>query len=149
MEVKIKIKLNNEAVMPFYSKEGDAGLDLTAISREIVNEKDHGFVEYDTGVALEIPSGYMGLIFPRGSISKTGMILANAVGVSDSNYRGTIKCRFKWIPDTKMYDVGDKVAQLIIVPYPTVEFEQVDELSETVRGEQAFGSSDEVKTKEI
>jgi dUTP pyrophosphatase len=139
--MKVNIKLSEGASLPKYAKNGDAGLDLIAISKSIINEKDHGFVEYDTGIALELPENHMGLIFPRGSISTTGMILANSVGLSDPNYRGTIKCRFKWIPETKMYEIGDKIAQLVIVPYPTIEFEIVDELSKTERNEKAFGSS--------
>lgn len=134
-------RLNEKAIVPKYAKNGDAGLDLIAISKNIINEKDYGFVEYDTGIALEIPEGYMGLIFPRGSISTTGMILANSVGLSDPNYRGSIKCRFKWIPETKMYEIGDKIAQLVILPYPQIEFKEVSELSETERNDKAFGSS--------
>lgn len=149
MNLKVKVKLSEGAVMPFYSKEGDNGLDLTAISKETVNEKDHGYIEYETGVAISVPEGYVGLVYPRSSISKTGMILANNVAVIDNNYTGTIKLRFKWIPDTKMYEPGDKIGQLIFTTCPKIEFEQVDELFETVRGEQAFGSSDEVKIKEI
>ena len=84
MNLKVKIKLSEGAVMPFYSKEGDNGLDLTAISKEIVNEKDHGYIEYETGVAISVPEGYVGLVYPRSSISKTGMILANNVAVIDS-----------------------------------------------------------------
>lgn len=140
MFINIK-KLNEKAIIPKYAKNGDAGLDLIAISKNFINEKEYGFVEYDTGIALEIPEGYIGLIFPRSSISTTGMILANSVGLSDPNYRGSIKCRFKWIPETKMYEVGDKIAQLVILPYPQIEFKEVDELSKTERNDMAFGSS--------
>lgn len=140
MFINIK-KLNEKAIIPKYAKNGDAGLDLIAISKNFINEKEYGFVEYDTGIALEIPEGYIGLIFPRSSISTTGMILANSVGLSDPNYRGSIKCRFKWIPETKMYEVGDKIAQLVILPYPQIEFKEVNELSKTERNDMAFGSS--------
>lgn len=140
MVIKIK-KLVEQAVIPSYSKEGDAGLDLTAVSVNTTDNGDYGFIEYDTGLAVEIPEGYVGLVYPRSSISKTGLILANSVGVIDSNYRGSIKCRFKAIPNSTIYSVGDRIAQLIIQPIPNIEFEVVEELSDTTRGDGGFGSS--------
>lgn len=140
MVIKIK-KLVEQAVIPSYSKEGDAGLDLTAVSVNTTDNGDYGFIEYDTGLAVEIPEGYVGLVYPRSSISKTGLILANSIGVIDSNYRGSIKCRFKAIPNSTIYNVGDRIAQLIIQPIPNIEFEVVDELSDTTRGDDGFGSS--------
>lgn len=140
MKVKIK-KLVPEAVIPTYAKPGDAGMDLVTISINDVNNSGHGYIEYGTGLSIEIPEGYVGLIFPRSSISKTGMILANSVGVIDSGYRGEIKLRFKYIPQTDMYVRYDKIGQLIIVPYPTIEFEEVEELSSSDRGDGGFGST--------
>lgn len=140
MQVKIK-KLNESAVIPSYAKNGDAGLDLTATSLEVIDTGDYGYINYGTGLAIEIPTGYVGLIYPRSSISKTGHILANSVGVIDSGYRGEIQVRFKTIPDTTIYKVGDKIAQLIIKPYPEIQFEEVEELSDTDRGEGGFGST--------
>jgi len=140
MNIKIK-KLHENAVIPSYSKEGDCGLDLTAISVTTVDKGNHGYIEYDTQIAVEIPEGYVGLVYPRSSISNTGLILANAVGVVDQNYRGSIKCRFKAIPNTQIYSVGDRIAQLIIQPIPKIELEVVDELSDTTRGDDGFGSS--------
>ena len=140
MNIKIK-KLHPEAVIPSYSKEGDAGLDLTAVTMTSVNEENYGYLEYDTGLSIEIPEGHVGLVFPRSSISNTGLILANAVGVVDSNYRGPIKCRFKAIPNSNVYNSGDRVAQLIILPIPQVTFEEVEELSTTERGSKGFGST--------
>lgn len=140
MNIKVK-KLHKDAIIPFYSKAGDAGMDLTSVSSKIVNEKDHGYIEYDTGLAIEIPENHVGLVFPRSSISKTGLILANAVGVIDSGYRGSIKCRFKAIPNSTVYNDGDRIAQLMILPYPQITFEEVKELSETSRGEGGFGST--------
>lgn len=140
MKVKIK-KLHDSAVVPTKAHEQDAGFDLVAISKDDVDEGVCGFIEYDTGIGLEIPEGYVGLIYPRSSISKTGHILANSVGVIDSNYRGSIKVRFKTIPDCKEYEIGDRVAQLIIMPYPSIEFEEVEELSNTDRGNSGFGST--------
>lgn len=140
MKVKIK-KLHDNAIIPIKAHDQDAGFDLVAISKDVVDEGVYGFIEYDTGIGLEIPEGYVGLVYPRSSISKTGHILANSVGVIDSNYRGSIKVRFKTIPDCKEYEIGDRVAQLIIMPYPSIEFEEVEELSNTDRGNSGFGST--------
>lgn len=140
MNIKIK-KLHEDAIIPFYSKEGDCGLDLTAVHVSIVDNKTNGYIEYDTQLAIEIPEGYVGLIYPRSSISNTGLIMSNAVGVIDQNYRGSIKCRFKAIPNSDIYNVGDRIAQLIIQPCPKIEFEVVEELSDTTRGDLGFGSS--------
>jgi dUTP pyrophosphatase len=147
MKVNIK-KLDEKAVIPKYAKNGDAGLDLVAISRK---ETDN-YIEYGTGLAIEIPDGFVGLLFPRSSISKMGLSLANSVGVVDSGYRGGIKLRFKNTfierPDglkkqDNIYQLGDKVAQLIILPYPKIELIEVDELSDTDRGKGGFGSTGE------
>lgn len=140
MKVKFK-KLNPEAKIPSYAKAGDAGLDLTAISWRVVEQPRYGYVEYGTGLAVEIPEGYVGLIFPRSSICDTGLILSNCVGVIDSGYRGEIKFRFKWIKDTNVYNVGERVGQMIIMPYPQIEIEEAEELSGSERGEGGFGSS--------
>lgn len=140
MKVRFK-KLDPNAIVPAYSKPGDAGLDLTATSKNLVDAGKYGYVEYGTGLAVEIPEGYVGLIFPRSSISNTGLILSNSVGVVDSGYRGEIKFRFKWIKDTTDYNVGDRVGQLIILPYSSIETEEAEELSSTERGEGGFGSS--------
>lgn len=138
MNVKIK-KLHKDAVVPFYAKPGDAGMDLTAIS-ESWNE-DNSMVTYDTGLAVEIPKGHVGLLFPRSSVSKTTLSLTNCVGVIDSGYRGSIMLKFRYLEEGLVYSVGDRVGQLLILPYPEVTFEEVDELSETERGEGGFGST--------
>lgn len=150
MRVEIK-KLHKDAVIPSYAKFGDAGMDLTAVSKEI---DDYGNESYGTGLAIEIPVDYVGLIFPRSSISKFHLDLANAVGVIDSGYRGEIICKFKPTPhftigshNTNMlkvnmsYEIGDRIAQIIIMPVPEVTFIEVDELSETDRGDGGFGST--------
>ena len=139
MKVKIK-KLHPDAVIPSYAKPGDAGLDLTATSKVWDDKKEK--VVFGTGLAVEIPEGYVGLIFPRSSICKTLMSLANSVGVIDSGYRGEIKFFFKpGYRPKRNYEVGDRIGQLIIMPYPQIELEEVAELSETERGEGGFGSS--------
>lgn len=139
MKVKMK-RLTKDAVIPKYAKEGDAGLDLVSTSKD----ENEMFVEYGTSLAMEIPEGYVGLIFPRSSISKYHLSMANAVGVVDSGYRGEVKVRFKKTSTNAyetLYNVGDKVCQLIVLPYPNIEVEEVTDLSNTERGAGGFGSS--------
>lgn len=140
MTVKIK-KLNDAAVIPTRGTEHSAGMDLTAVSKEVVDNGKHGYVNYGTGLAFAIPEGHVGLLFPRSSISKTGLILSNSAGVIDSDYRGEVTMRFKHIKDTDDYNIGDRIGQLIIVPYPQVTFEEVSDLDETVRGTGGYGST--------
>ena len=140
LKVKIK-KLDPRAVTPFFSKPGDACMDLTAISETMVEEGGYGYVEYGTGLAFEVPENYVMLIYPRSSVSNQGLILSNSVGVVDSGYRGEVKFRFKWVKGTNKYNVGDRVGQFMIIPRPIMELEEVEELSETRRGSGGFGSS--------
>lgn len=139
MKVKIK-KLHPDAVIPTYAQDGDAGMDLTSVSWEI---DDYGNIVYHTGLAFEIPQGYVGLIFPRSSICKKDIYLSNAVGVIDSGFRGEVLAKFK--PRVKfsreMYGCGDRIAQIIILPYPYIEFEEADELNKTDRSDGGFGST--------
>ncbi len=152
MEVKIK-KLNPNAVIPTYAKPGDGGMDLVATS--IISDTPEQ-ITYGMGVALEIPEGFVGLIFPRSSVRKTGLQLSNSVGVCDSGYRGELQATFnkvfgsermydemkvKDIQPNEYYKVGDRIAQIMIIPYPPIEFVEVDELSNTERGEGGFGST--------
>lgn len=134
MIVKIK-KLHPKAVIPTYAKEGDAGLDLIAIKFEEKNEH----VTYKTGLAIEIPQGYVGLLFPRSSIYKRSQMLTNSVGVIDSGYRGEIMMKFS--RSTNQYWPGDRIGQIIILPYPKIQFEEVNQLSDTQRGGGGFGST--------
>ena len=140
MQVRIK-KLHAAAVIPSYSKAGDAAMDLTAI---YIEKDDDGNAVYGTGLAIEIPDGYVGLLFPRSSNSKTHLYLTNHVGVIDSGYRGEIKFKFRPINgfvDARVYAKYDRVGQLIILPYPQIELVESDELSETERGDGGFGST--------
>ena len=138
MKVKIK-RLDRSAVIPKYAKDGDVGLDLTATAYK-VNEK--GQYIYTSDIALEIPDGYVGLLFPRSSICKKDLEMTNSVGVIDSNYRGPIKSVFNpTCEDPEIYELGERFAQLIIIPYPKIEFEEVEELSETERGTGGYGST--------
>lgn len=192
-------KLNKNAVIPKYAKDGDAGMDLVATSVEYDKEID-AFV-YHTGIAVEIPRGYYMQILPRSSNRKTDAYMTNHVGVIDSGYRGEILVTFKnrtstnslvnnlafshlinsivtpkeskndkdetiqtyacileyarnvvlsidaTINDEKLYDkilpyqVGDRIAQAIVLPYPFVSFVEVAELSESERGEGGHGST--------
>ena len=134
MKVKIK-KLHYDAVIPSYAKPGDAGIDMIAV--EGFETSDH--VTYKTGLAIEIPENHVGLLFPRSSVYKKGQMLANSVGVIDSGYRGEIM--FKFTKSANQYSVGDRIGQIIILPYPQIEFEEVKELSETNRGSGGFGST--------
>lgn len=146
MEVKIK-RLVEDAVIPSYAHDSDAGLDLVATSYEYKDDI-HCHV-YGTGLAVEIPEGYVGLLFPRSSNRKTESYLTNHVGVVDSGYRGEIMLSFKTRDYKevaiqqlyKPYEVGDKVAQLIIMPYPKIKFIETDELSDSDRGKNGHGST--------
>lgn len=167
LKVKIK-KLHPDAVIPFYAKPGDAGMDLTAVSRCF---DEWGNAHYGFGLAFEIPDGYVGLIFPRSSCAKVDLTLSNCVGCVDSRFRGEVTAKFKpalayvgfnhesrersnsfdytatpgdnvnYGIQANLYDVGDRIAQIIIMPYPKIEFEEVEELSETERGTGGYGST--------
>ena len=155
MKVRIK-KLSDKAVIPHKAHTTDAGFDLVATSME---RDDDGCLVYGTGLAFEIPEGHVGLLFPRSSNAKKDLILTNSVGVIDSGYRGEVTMKFKpallfvdngiamrtttlncdiW---NHYYKVGDRIGQLIIIPYPNVEFEESNELSSTDRGAGGYGST--------
>lgn len=138
MKVKIN-KLKKNAVIPKYARDGDAGMDLTAISKEW--DKHSSMVTYGTGLSVEIPKGFVGLLFPRSSIYKTELSLANAVGVIDSGYRGEIMFKFRYLDEGSIYDIGDRIGQMIIIPFPQIEFEEVDSLETSERGDKGFGST--------
>ena len=172
-QLKVKIKrLSDNAVIPTYAHTTDAGLDLVATSKTI---DEYGNVVYGTGIALEIPNGYVGLVFPRSSNSKKHLLLTNSVGVIDSGYRGEVTFKYRppmtvcyeklkdrlarlllgvrrkahcgdvdvesWHLNNYEYAVGDRVGQLIILPYPKVEFEEVEKLSDSDRGTGGYGST--------
>ena len=139
MQVKIK-KNSPNAVIPKYANDGDAGLDFTATS---ILKEDEFQITYNTDIALEIPKGYVGLVYPRSSIRNYNILLSNSVGVIDSIYRGNIQATFiktkGW--ESKVYKVGERIFQMIIAPYPSIEFIETYELSETERGTNGFGST--------
>ena len=146
-----------------YAKDGDAGIDLVATSKWIDND---GNVVYGTNRAFEIPKGYVGLLFPRSSNSKKDLTLSNSVGIIDSGYRGEVMMKYKrnirvlgflstlktWLQVSEFknisvfnigisYKIGERVGQLVIIPYPQIEFEEVDELSDSERGSGGYGST--------
>ena len=168
IEVKFK-KLVENAVIPTKAHPTDVGFDLTATKVNITED----YVEYETGIALQLPVGYFAFIVPRSSNSKKDLLLANSVGTIDQAYTGELKFRFKRVlmpvmqdvmiapptgdvlkdsqntrkmpglayRDDHIYKVGDKVGQLIILPYPEITLIETDELYETDRGDAGFGSS--------
>lgn len=168
MEVKFK-KLSDKAVIPTKAHPTDAGFDMTAVEINITED----YIEYATNIAIQLPEGYVGLLFPRSSNSKKDLLLANSVGVVDACYRGDIRFRFKRVlmpvtqdvmvapptgdpikdaANTKrvtgigyrqdhIYEVGDRVGQLIIMPIPAIEFVETDELDDTDRSTTGFGDS--------
>ncbi len=134
--IKIK-KLHQNAVLPFYATAGANAMDLTAISKEQI---DNEHVKFGFGLAFEIPVGKVGLVFPRSSCYKQRQLLSNSVGVIDSDYRGEVSAVFIGTASNG-YEVGDRVAQIMFIDAPQVELIEVDELSSTERGSGGYGST--------
>ena len=145
--IKVK-KLRDNAVLPVKSHSEDAGFDLTASTVEH-KAYPHSQVIYGTGLAISIPENHVGLLFQRSSVRKYDLSLSNAVGVLDSGYTGEVSFTFNDISDgeshhtTKMYKVGDRIGQLIVVPLSQFNIEEVDSLEDSERGTGGFGSSGE------
>ena len=139
--MQLKVKLDRGAPLPEHAKPGDAGMDLTARRSATLMPQEVAMV--GTGVRAEIPEGHVGLVFPRsGMASGRGITLANAVGVVDSGYRGEIMVPLLNVSGAPRYvDEGERVCQLVIVPFATCECIEVEELSKTERGEGGFGST--------
>ena len=141
IQIKFK-KLTSAAKSPTRAHESDAGFDFYAsddYSIRVGGESVYSVV-YPTGIAVEIPPGYFGAMFPRSSIRDIGLSLCNSVGVIDSGYRGEIMFSFYEV-GFKKYQAGDKIGQLVILPLPQVELVEVDELSASDRGEKGLGST--------
>jgi dUTP pyrophosphatase len=150
MEIKFK-KLVEEAKTPLKIHDVDAGFDLYAISIE----KNMNYIEYRTGIAFEIPEGYVGLTFSRSSVTNKDLILKNSVGVIDSSYRNDIRFRFydtnaitynmndvkTIINSDNIYTIGERIGQIVFLELPKVELVESDELSETIRGTNGYGST--------
>ena len=139
--MELRVKLSDGAPLPRHAKSGDAGMDLT--TRETVEIAPQGTVMVGTGVAMEIPEGYVGLCFPRsGLASKRGINLTNCVGVIDSGYRGEIKAPlYNAGHETQVVERGERVFQLVVMPFVTCECVEVEELSDSQRGAGGFGST--------
>lgn len=142
MEIKFK-RLLLEAVPPAYARHGDAGADLYAVEPEDVEIKPGQVVAIQTGIALEIPYGYVGLIHPRSGLAgKKAITVANAPGTVDSGYRGEILVLLTNIgTETQVISHGDRIAQLVIQKVENAAFTEVTELSDSERGEGGFGST--------
>ncbi len=142
MKLKIK-RLNENARIPTYGTEFSAGADLYALLENDVIIPPQETYLIKTGISLEIPSGYVGLIYPRsGLATKKGLAPANKVGVIDSDYRGEIMVAlFNHGKEAQKIENGERVAQIVIAPYIQAEFEETDSLSETKRSTGGFGST--------
>jgi dUTP pyrophosphatase len=159
--IKVK-KLDPEAVLPQRAKEGDVGYDLVAIDDGTLKYDDNEslvYIQYKTGLTIEPPKGYYVEIFPRSSITKTGLILGNSIGLVDEGYRGELLLRFKFpatiykpisqvspiggyvVGSDTRYKKGDKIGQLVIRKAIHMNFKEVEELSDTDRSDGGFGST--------
>lgn len=154
MKINVK-KISSQAVIPNRANSNDAGFDLVAIDDGTVDNE--GFIQYKTGLSIEPENGFHTEIWPRSSISKYDLVLANSIGLIDESYRGELLIRFKPVsrfqqmPDGEIYVVfpkpikkykkGDKIAQLVVSKTVDASFVEVSELSETKRGTGGFGSS--------
>ncbi len=142
IQVKIK-KINKNAKMPTYGTEFAAGADLYALLEEPVEIKPNETKFISTGISFEIPSGTVALIFARSGLScKQGLAPANKVGVVDSDYRGEVMVALhNHSTEVRVVENGDRVAQVMFAPYLKGEFEEVDDLEKSSRGEKGFGST--------
>lgn len=140
--VNIK-KLDDKAVIPSYGSEYAAGADIYACMEEAVSIQPGETVLIHTGIAMEIPVGLVGLIYARSGLStKKGLAPANKVGVIDSDYRGEIMVAlYNQSSEERWIEPGERIAQMVIAPYVSCAFTEVDELSDTARGEGGFGST--------
>jgi len=155
MKINYK-KTSDIAIAPFKTHSVDAGFDLSAASIKITNK----YVEYGTGIMFETPDGYVGLLAPRSSVTNTYYMLKNAPGILDSSYRGEVRFRFydtrnifvksyhslRKLVDKKfvnqyIYNIGDKIGQVVFIKLPVVELVETKKLSETARNTGGYGST--------
>lgn len=137
--VNIK-KLVEHAVIPKYAKPGDAAMDLVATSVNYDPSTDTYI--YGTGLSMEIPTGYVGMIYPRSSVYKTAVVLANQTGVVDSKFRGEVKVLMRRDSSLRdIYNVGDRIAQIMIIECPHITFKEVEEIDMTGDRGGGFGST--------
>ena len=142
MKINIK-KLSENAIVPTYGSLGAAGADLYALLSDTLTIKPGETVLVGTGIAMEIPEGFVGLIFARiGLSTKKGLAPANKVGVIDSDYRGEIKVPlYNQSGSVQTIEKGERIAQMVITPFISADFTEVDELDDTLRGAEGFGST--------
>lgn len=142
MNIKVK-KLKPDATVPTMGSKFAAGADLYSAEDEdvVIEPGETKFI--GTGLAMEIPEGYVGLVYARSGLAcKRGLAPANKVGVVDSDYRGEIKVALhNHGKEAQTVEKGERIAQMVIAPYLSVNYEEADELSETERGEGGFGST--------
>ncbi len=149
LSIKVHVKKLSEKVgelwpLPFYASSGAAGMDICACLDEPVEVRPLERVQIPTGIAVKIPPGVVGLLFPRsGSAWQVGMTLSNAVGVIDSDYTGEIKILITNLDPQRPFiiEAGQRIAQIVFVPVLRAELELVEELEETDRGSGGFGST--------
>ena len=135
-------RLDKSLEMPAYAYVGDAGLDLRSAEDAVLKPFERKLVS--CGIAIAIPEGHAGFVLPRsGLAAKHGISIVNAPGLIDSNYRCEIKAILVNLDAHEEFEIshGDRIAQLVIMPYPAVELKEVEELDQTVRGAGGFGSS--------
>jgi dUTP pyrophosphatase len=153
------VKLDVAATVPVKAHVSDVGFDLSAVTAE----EHENYIEYGTGVSIQLPKGYYALLMPRSSVSKKDLVMCNSVGLIDNGYTGELKFRFKVTPrfeevektalgfikyttlqrkKPNVYSVGDLVGQVVVLPYPEVAFAEVAQLEATDRGADGFGSTD-------
>lgn len=145
MKVKLK-KLHPDAVVPFKKHESDFCYDVVATSREQIgsNVWKYGLglaFQIDRGVLAELPSKFAISFRPRSSVYKTGLVLSNCVGTIDEDYRGEVSAIFYKVADGEIYNVGDRIGQIYFSKTVPMDFEVVDEISDTERGAGGFGST--------
>jgi dUTP pyrophosphatase len=141
-------KLHENAKLPTQATEGSAGYDIYAVKEDFIASPTGPIWEYSTGVAVEIPKGFVGLLCARSSITKkTTFSLGNSVGIIDSDYRGELKFQFRDLKPpggmSKRFDLTQAIGQLVVIPYHSSKAEFVNELSETKRGDGGFGHTDQ------
>lgn len=144
MKVKFK-KLHIDAKIPTYATDGSNGMDLVATTKNKIYDKDNGnlmYIEYGTGIALELPLGYCALVLPRSSVANTSLMLSNGCGLIDSDFRGEITFRFRTnFATIREYGLGDRLGQMVILKVPKIDLEEIAELSDTERGSDGYGST--------
>ena len=139
-DIYIRINVENGVKVPEYAHLTDAGADIFSCDDYVIASNETKMIK--TGIRIEIPKGYVGLLFSRSGLSTKGLALANGVGVIDSDYRGEVGCPlYNRTNDDFVIKKGERVAQLVIMPYCTAKFISVDSLTKTERGVGGFGST--------